>query len=154
MARRKKTIKNPFEIYQTILREWAVEVSPDMQDELPREKLLDAMLRLFEKLGAAELRAPLNKEIMMQPVPWQHIKIYYPPLRNAMRWQWTALDIPTPSLLSFLAPHLLAMAALRWLAIWLRDPTPSQERLMATMDRDLNRIHIAVQKFNNLNLKS
>jgi len=154
MARRKKTIKNPFEIYQTILREWAAEVPPDMQDELPREKLLDAMLRLFEKLETAKLRAPLNQEIMMQAAPWQHIKIYYPPLRNAMRWQWMALNIPTPSLLSFLAPHLLAISALRWLAIWLRDPTPGQERLMATLDRDLNRIHTTIQKFNHLNLKS
>jgi len=154
---RQKTIQNSFEMYQSVLREWAAEAPADMQDEPPRERLLDSMLRLFEKLEAAKLRAPLNKEILAQPVPapWQYIKRYYQPLHNAMRWQWLALDIPpTLSPLSFLTPHLLAMAALRWLIIWLRDPSPGQARLMAMLDRDLSRMDRTIQKFNALKIKS
>ncbi len=110
-----------------------------MKDEAPREQLLDAMLRLFEDLDAAGLRAPLAA----QKLDWHGMKPYLVVLHDAIRWQWLALNLPVPAIAAPFAPFALSLCCMRWLKIWLIG---DQARLMAVIDRDLNYLNIAVQQ--------
>jgi len=139
---RPKKIKTPYEIYCNVLRAWAAEAPADMRDEPAREKILDAMLRLFERLEASGLRPALAA----QPVNWATIKKYHGPLLHALCWQCLVLNITMPKSMAPFVPHLLSLVVLRWIPIWLRDNTPGQARLMAVIDRDLGCIHAAAQQ--------
>lgn len=140
-ARGQKKKLNTFDLYQSVLRKWAVDLPADMKNEPARERLLDAMLRLFEALSAAGLRQNFKS---LKP-DWPNIQKYYPPLLHAMRWQLTALNLPLPTSMVPLAARLLSLAALRGFAVWVKDETAGQSRLMAAIDRDLDRINAAVQ---------
>jgi len=142
-APRDKKVKNALEIYNHVLREWAGATSPDMVDEVPRERLLDAMLRLFESLDDAGLRSPLAA----QDINWQSAKPYLVALHDAIRWQLLVLELSVPKLAAPVAPTVLTLAALRWMKIWLADDTSGQSKLMAAIDRDLGRLDVAVQQF-------
>jgi hypothetical protein len=135
----KAKIKNLYEVYCKVMRAWAAAVPHEMKHEAPREKLLDAMLRLFEALDATGLRAPLAAEAM----DWRVMKPYLGALHDAMRWQLLALDLALPKLAVPFAPTVLTLASLRWLKIWLKG---DEARLMAAIDRDLNYLDIAVQQ--------
>jgi len=136
--RRTQVHENPYQIFIKTLRTWAASAPPDMRGEPPREKLLDAMLRLFEALDAAGLKTA-------KPDP-----AWLAPLVHAVRWQLLVLDIPAPPGLEPAASYVLALAAARWLPIWQSDKTMGQSRLMAAIDRDLNRLDAAAQHWNRL----
>ena len=136
-------IRNPYEVYAETLRAWSSHVPLEMLDETPREKLLDAILRLFEALEVAGLR-PAFIHLRAHPDPKKIGKLL-PPLTAAMRQQCVTLNIALPHVLGVAAPYALALAALRWLVMWLDDKTPGKSRLMVMLDRDLGRLDAAVQ---------
>ena len=133
-ARRKPKAKTP--TFEDVLSDWSTHVPANMKDEPPKDKILDAFLRLFEDLTAAQITH------LPPRTNWREI------LAPAVRWQWVALKIEgLPPALTALAPHVLTLAAARWLGVWQTDETPDKSRLMATLDRDLDRLHAAVQYF-------
>jgi len=158
-ARKKSTQKtqkksapvNPHQIFIKLLAAWTSEMPPDMRDESPREKLLDAMLRLFEKLDAANLKPPIKN--LYKNREWRTAGVWVLPLRNAIHWQFTVLEILVPPCLVAPAPDVLTLAVLRWISVWLEESTPGQSRLMATMDRDLGRLDVAVQQILRLSIR-
>lgn len=143
-ARSKKQEKNSalnlFEKYQSALQAWAGDVPADMQDEDDQEKLLDAMLRLFETLDAHDMRGVLPV-LRTQKTPKEMMM----PLVGAIRWQMIGLNIRAPGLISELAPHILALALLRWGAIWQNEQTPGMPKLMAAIARDLGYLQRAAE---------
>ena len=132
-ARRKP--KTKAKTFEDVLSNWSTHVPPDMKDELPRDKILDAFLRLFEDLTTSQITQlpPRTK--------WREI------LAPAVRWQWVALNISGPPVLNTIAPSILTLEAVRWLEVWQTDETQGKSRLMATLDRDLDKLHTAVQYF-------
>jgi hypothetical protein len=135
VARVQRKTKDSNALYHDALHGWATNVPSDMMDEVPKEKLLDSFLRLFEALEAAGLRGQINisREIL-------------PPLITAMRWQIIALNLQTSKILTNIIPYVLALAVMRWLLVWQADTNPGMSRLMAAIDRDLGRLDIAMQQ--------
>lgn len=131
-ARRKTKPQNLYQQYCDALQIWAADVPPDMADEDNKEKILDAMLRLFETLDAYDMRGAV-------PVlrTQKSLRELLKPLTAAIRWQMIGLNIQLPKMLAPLAPHMLSLAVMRWAAIWQNEHTPGMPKLMAAMDRDL-----------------
>lgn len=139
-ARQKK--QSAFQTYVSVLRAWACDVPADMMTESARDKITDSLLRLFEALDGAGLRIPLQQicpDATARPLAW------FPPLLRAMRWQLLALNFSAP-----LAAEGLSLAAGRWWAVWLADNSAGQAQLMATLDRDIERMQRAFKYISRL----
>lgn len=146
-ARRKAKAADPFQQYQSALNAWAGDVPADMLDEDDKEKLLDAMLRLFETLDAHDMRGVLPV-LRTQKSP----KELLAPLTAAIRWQMIGLNIQPPVLLAPVAAHVLSLAVVRWAAIWQSEHTPGMPKLMAAIDRDLGWLERSVEQLQKFKL--
>ncbi len=131
-ARRKPKASDPYQQYCDVLQQWAGDVPADMMDEDDKEKLLDAMLRLFEALDAADLRS-----ILPSLRAQKNIRELMQPLTAAIRWQMIGMNIQPPQILAPLAATILSLAVMRWAIIWQNEYTPGMPKLMAAIDRDL-----------------
>ena len=121
-----------YQQYQNALQVWASDIPQDMLDETDQEKLLDAMLRLFETLDAKNMRN-------MLPIlrAQKTLRELISPLTAAIRWQMIGLNIRAPKILAPFAPHVVSLAVMRWAVIWQNEHTPGMPKLMAAIDRDL-----------------
>ncbi|HCM83853.1 MAG TPA: hypothetical protein PKW15_03155 [Alphaproteobacteria bacterium] len=146
-TRRKAKPVDLFQQYQNALHQWAGDAPADMLDEDNKEKLLDAMLRLFETLDAADLRNAISNLRAEKT-----LRELLGPLTAAMRWQMIGLNIQSPQILAPIAPHVLSLAVIRWIPIWQNEHTPGMPKLMAAIDRDLGYLQRAIESLQKFKL--
>ena len=108
------------------------------QDERPRDRLFDLLMRRFDALQPYKAALDvLGRELSRDPLTALCASAA---LFRSMRWMLEAADIPTVGARGAIAVKLALAAYLSTIRAWQRDDSPDLGQTMAALDARLRRI--------------
>jgi AcrR family transcriptional regulator len=111
---------------------------PAEQDERPRDRLFDLMMRRFDALQSYKQNLDvLRRELAGDPVV---ALCAGAALLRSMRWMLETAEITTSGVRGAVAVRLTAAAYVSAMRVWQRDDSPDLARTMAALDARLRRI--------------
>jgi AcrR family transcriptional regulator len=114
------------------------EPPPAEDDERPRDRLFDLLMRRFDALRPYKpVLDVLRHELATDPAAALCVAVS---LLRSMRWMLEAADITTGGVRGAFAVKLTGAAYLAVVRVWRRDDTPDLGQTMAALDGRLRRI--------------
>jgi AcrR family transcriptional regulator len=114
------------------------EPPPAEDDERPRDRLFDLMMRRFDALRPYKsVLDVLRRELPGDPAAALCVAVS---LLRSMRWMLEAADITTGGVRGAFAVKLTGAAYLAVMRVWRRDDAPDLGQTMAALDGRLRRI--------------
>ncbi len=114
------------------------EPPPAEEDERPRDRLFDLLMRRFDALRPYKpALAVLRRELPSDPAAALCVAVS---LLRSMRWMLEAADIATSGVRGALAVRLTGAAYVAAMRVWQHDDAPDLGQTMAALDGRLRRI--------------
>ena len=114
------------------------EPPPAEEDERPRDRLFDLLMRQFDALRPYKpALAVLRRELPSDPAAALCVAVS---LLRSMRWMLEAADIATTGVRGALAVRLTGAAYVTVTRVWQHDDAPDLGQTMAALDGRLRRI--------------
>jgi AcrR family transcriptional regulator len=114
------------------------EPPPAEEDERPRDRLFDLLMRRFDALRPYKpALAVLRRELPGDPAAALYVAVS---LLRSMRWMLEAADIVTSGVRGALAVRLAGAAYVTATRVWQHDDAPDLGQTMAALDARLRRI--------------
>ncbi len=114
------------------------EPPPAEEDERPRDRLFDLLMRQFDALRPYKpALAVLRRELPSDPAAALCVAVS---LLRSMRWMLEAADIATSGVRGALAVRLTGAAYVAAMRVWQHDDAPDLGQTMAALDGRLRRI--------------